>query len=231
MSIHFQRLEKAAREVASRRANASSDQIAARMRVKQWQARRLAREHAPLLESSRYQAAARFFLDDLYGAKDFTQRDAEIQKVLPTLKRFLPDAAIAAIADAVELDALSELLDADLTQRICALLAFPGDEITESIYARAYRNQSVAMGSPDLREHQIDLVNRIGKQLDVLVKQPLLGGLLKSMKMPAKAVGLSALYEFLLRGFVAFKSMQGAAEFLDRINALERSKHRELLQK
>ena len=107
------RLETSAAEVARLRREIASDAhtLASVRAVKQWQAQRLTRTHRRLLEDPRYAAAARFFLDDLYGAKDFTRRDAELARLVPTMVRLLPDAALETIADAIEMDALSERLD------------------------------------------------------------------------------------------------------------------------
>ena len=39
-----------------------------------------ARTHADLLASERYHDAARFFLEDLYGTKDFSACDARVRR-------------------------------------------------------------------------------------------------------------------------------------------------------
>ncbi len=183
--------------------------------LKHWQAARLARTHADLLAEPRYRDAARFFLDDLYGAKDFSQRDAELTRVIPTLTRLLPDAALSTLADAVELDALSERLDEALA---CALRPDSAAQITDQDYARAYRNSATR---PE-REHQLDLVLVVGRSLDRLVKHPLIGRLLAAMGGPARMAGLTAMHEFLVGGFEAFRRIGGASEFLRRIDARER---------
>jgi hypothetical protein len=106
-------LRAAAAEVSALRGMTDVDATvrARRDELRAWQARRLTRTHADLLASPRYATATRFFLYELYGAKDFSQRDAELTRVIPTLSRFLPEAALGTIADAVELDALTERLD------------------------------------------------------------------------------------------------------------------------
>ncbi|MCL4745729.1 MAG: hypothetical protein KJZ83_09955, partial [Burkholderiaceae bacterium] len=184
--------------------------------LKHWQARRLGRTHADLLDDPRYRAAARFFLDDLYGGKDFSQRDTELARVIPTLARMLPNAALGTIADAVELDALTERLDEALAGALGSRL---DRGIDEAQYAQAYRH---ACGRGD-REHQLDLVLSIGRSLDRLVRHPLLGGVLRAMAAPARIAGVTAMHEFLVRGFGAFRGIGGASEFLARIDLRERS--------
>ena len=56
-----------------------------RQRLREWQAARLAKTHADLLSSSRYARAASFFLSDLYGEKDFSERDAEVERIASSL--------------------------------------------------------------------------------------------------------------------------------------------------
>ena len=212
-----ERLTGAAREVATMRERINTDADLRRwsMAVKHWQAQRLAGTHYDLLHEPRFRDAARFFLDDLYGAKDFSQRDGELARVIPKLARTLPDAALATLADAVELDALSERLDEDIALRLRR--ADPG-AISESAYASAYR----AVASRSEREHQLDLVLAIGRSLDRLVRHPLIGTLLAAMGGPARLAGLAAMHEFLLAGFRAFKGIGGASEFLARIDERER---------
>ena len=214
---HSERLLRAAAEVASLRAGIAAD---ARLRqwssaLKHWQSARLAVTHADLLAEPRHREAARFFLDDLYGAKDFSQRDAELGHVIPVLVRTLPGSALATLADAVELDALSERLDEAMAS---LLRRDEASGIDEAAYARAYR-ESAPMAD---REHQLDLVLSIGRSLDRLVRMPLLGGLLRAMAGPARLAGVPTMHEFLVRGFGAFKGIGGASGFLARIDARER---------
>ena len=81
---------------------------AARLALQQFQSARMARSHADLLAAPESAAAARFFLDDLYGEQNVIQRDADLERVLPTMERLLPLPALMAVAEAIELDALSE---------------------------------------------------------------------------------------------------------------------------
>ncbi|MCA3181718.1 MAG: hypothetical protein O9345_00435 [Burkholderiaceae bacterium] len=216
-----QRLRAGAAEVAALRTLESVDAAtrARRDELRAFQARRLAFTHADLLESPRYRTATRFFLDELYGVKDFSQRDAELARVIPTLTRFLPEAALETIADAVELDALSERLDLATAKALVADPAIRGRPVDDDAYARAFR----AAGSRSDRERQVELVEHIGRALDRLVRHPLLGGLLGAMEGPARLAGLAAMHEFLASGFRAFKAMKGADVFLRTVIDRERT--------
>lgn len=188
----------------------------ARVRLREWQAARLARTHRDLLGEARTGAAAAFFLSDLYGPKDFSERDAQVERLLPTASALLPERALRTLALAVEMDALSERLDAGTA----AELALAGCEaIDEASYAAAYRRA----GQRAMRERQITLVGEIGEDLDRLTRMPLLAGILRAMRAPARLAGLESLQVFLERGFTAFRTMNGAGEFIGRIVARERT--------
>ena len=187
---------------------------AAHLALKEWQARRLASTYADLLDNPRYRQAALFFLNDLYGARDYSQRDADVARILPKLTALLPAAALSAIADAVELDALSEQLDQTLLNELGAEKI---GALTAQIYASGYR----ACDNRRSREHQIALTHAIGSALDGLTRISLLETTIKLMRKPAKLAGLAELQSFLERGFVTFKQMKGAAEFLAAIRTRE----------
>jgi hypothetical protein len=137
-------------------------------------------------------------------------------RLVPTMGRLLPERALATVADAVELDALSERFDESMAR----LLHCQSErDIGEADYARAFRRAS----SQAQREHQLDLVMRIGRSLEGLVRHPLLGGLLAAMQGPARLAGLQEMHHFLARGFGAFKGMPSSSAFLGRIDRRERA--------
>lgn len=192
------------------RLHASADLCARWLAVKHWQSERLARTYADLLESDRYRESCEFFLEELYGARDFEQRDEEVQKVVPKLARMLPGRAIETLLLAVELDELSEDFDAGLAR----LIQVP---ITAARYAEVYPK----VGTEAKRERQIELVEEIGRALDRLARIPMLAPMLGMMKGPAEAWGYGHLHHFLYRGFHAFAGMGGARDFLATIKRRE----------
>ena len=180
--------------------------------LKAWQAERLAATYADLTAKPRYAAATRFFLDDLYGPKDFTSRDDAMIRILPTMSRLLPESAVETAAQAIELEALTEQLD----QRVAKALPARG-AITEERYAEAYREGS----TPAERKRQLRLAVGVGERLDALVDRPFFLRTLSLMRTPARLAGLGELQSFLERGFLAFAQMRGAREFLDTLVARE----------
>lgn len=187
-----------------------------RLRLRAWQAARLARTHADLLASPRYGQAAQFFLSDLYGPKDFSSRDEEVERILPLLITMLPASALQTVALAVELDALTEELDSAMVAELCRAGLI--EQVDDKAYAAAYR----AVGARPERERQIVLIRQTGEALDELARKPLLSGLLRLMRRPAQLAGLADLHEFLDRGFRAFRGMGSAGEFLDSIEDKEK---------
>jgi hypothetical protein len=179
--------------------------------LKSWQAERLARTYADISAQPRYRAATAFFLDDLYGPKDFSGRDEAMLRILPVMSRVLPQTAVETAALAIELEAVSEALDHALAA------ALPAGPIDDRSYAKAYRESATR----EEREHQVDLFDAVGRRLDALVKKPFVSSTLKVMRRPAKVAGLGDLQDFLERGFEAFRGMKGADDFLALLRSRE----------
>ena len=205
MRHHLERLK--ALRGASERPTASA-RVA---ELKRWQTQRLKRTYADLQASPRYRAATKFFVEDLYGPKDFSARDAAMLRMVPVMARILPAKAVETAALSVEVEALSE----DLDHRLAAALG--ESPLDDESYARAYR----ASATPEERRHQIQLIVDVGHRLDALVGWPFVYRTLKLMRKPAQFAGLSDLQDFLERGFQAFDAMGGADEFLGTIQSRE----------
>ena len=196
-------------------ANADPRMSADRLRLRGWQADRLAATYRDLLDSERYRAAARFFLTDLYGPKDFSERDHEVERILPTLSATLPASGIRTIALAIEVDALSEELDAAMVAELRRARAMA--KISGKAYAEAYRR----CGHRAQRELQLKLIGEVGEALAALTRKPLVRAALRVMRMPAKLAGLIELHTFLEHGYNAFHRMGDPSEFLDTITTRE----------
>ena len=55
--------------------------------LQHWQCERLLVTHDDLAQQKRYQKAMAFFVDELYGPKDFSQRDADLVRVIPRARK------------------------------------------------------------------------------------------------------------------------------------------------
>lgn len=187
-----------------------------RERLRAWQAARLAETHADLLASPQFNKAATFFLSDLYGPKDFSERDTEMEKVLPIMTSMLPLSGLRTLLLAVEVDALSERFDAEMVAVLGKRL--DQDGLTLDEYGAAYRE----VGDRNGRELQLRLIGETGEALDALAHKTFARGALKLMHGPAQVAGLGELHVFLERGLNAFRSLRRADEFLEIILQRER---------
>jgi hypothetical protein len=195
------------------RERAASPPLAAQFdRLAAWQTRRLNATYADLAREPRYAPAIAFFQTDLYGARDYSQRDADLARVVPLMSRVLPEGVIATVAKAMELSVLSHQLDRKMVGRLD-----PAQPLSAELYCEAFR----ALENRAERERQIALIGEVGRALDRYVSKPLLFSTLVAMRKPARAAGLGALQAFLERGFVAFRGMRGAGEFLATVEARE----------
>lgn len=181
--------------------------------LKAFQQRRFAHTYADLLQSARYAAATRFFLDELYGPTDFTRRDAQFGRVAPTVARIFPDEIAETVTILAALHALSEILDSAMA------IGLAGPQIAPIDYVGAWRR----VGRPGDRERQIALTLRIAQQLDRVTRLPLLRNALRMMRTPARIAGLGELQRMLEGGFDTFRAMSGATEFIATIETRERA--------
>ncbi|WP_235835184.1 FFLEELY motif protein [Piscinibacter terrae] len=189
--------------------------------LKTYQQRRFAKTYADLLPTDRYGPASRFFIEELYGPRDFADRDAQFARVVPALVRLFPREIIATVSALAQLHALSEQLDTETATHLES-----ADALNAFTYTRAWQ----AAGRRDDREKQIELTLQVGRSLDRLTRNPLLRHSLRMMRGPAKGAGLSDLQRFLETGFDNFKTMHGANEFLGTIEARERRLARDLFE-
>jgi hypothetical protein len=199
---------------AERRARAGDAAWAARVEaVKRYQQRRFELTYADLLTHPRYAGASNFFLNELYGPSDFTQRDAQFARIVPALVRLFPSEVIGPVQALAALHALSEQVDSRMGRAV-------GDgPLDAARYTKAWQQCGDAPG----RERQIVLLEHVGHALDALTSNALLRHSLRMMRGPARAAGMSALHQFLESGFDTFRGMRGADEFLGLIGSRERS--------
>lgn len=197
------------------RSRATPGLATARESLREWQAARLARTHADLLQSPRFGAAAEFFLSDVYSPKDAGRRDEQIERVIPMMMKVIPAGGLEIVANALELDALTEDLDAGMLE----VLKSGSGKLSAARYGEAYRQ----VGRRADRERQIELIRDLGCSLERLAKAPFISSALKMMRRPAKIAGFGDLQNFLERGHSAFRKLGSAQEFLDIVTSREKA--------
>jgi hypothetical protein len=197
-----------------RQRRAAEPALAAKVEaIKRYQHARLQRDYIGWLADPRYRSAARFFLDHLYGPHDFSARDAQFARIIPALKRLLPQDLKGTVVALIELHALTESMDQAMAEQLASA------DLDEAAYRSAWRRVGLA---PE-REHQVALMLDIGRSLDRHTRRTVVGATLRLMRRPAHAAGLGELQEFLERGFDAFKAMNGAEVFLQTVAQNERA--------
>jgi hypothetical protein len=197
------------------RSRAKPKLATAREGLREWQAARLARTHADLLRSPHFGSAAEFFLSDVYSPKDAGRRDEQIERVVPMMTKVIPAGGLEIVADALELDALTEDLDAAMLD----VLKSGAARLGPASYGRAYRQ----VGRRADRERQIELIRDLGFALERLAKAPFIRSALAVMRRPAKIAGLGDLQSFLERGYTAFRKLGSAEEFLEIVTSREQA--------
>ena len=82
--------------------------------IKRFQAERFTRTYADVLYAGPYKGAARFFVDELYSGRDFTQRDAQFSRIAGALQTFFPKNVVATAVALAQLHALTEDIDHEM---------------------------------------------------------------------------------------------------------------------
>jgi hypothetical protein len=184
--------------------------------LRNWQSERLKRTHADLLTSARYGPACRFFVDEIYAARDFSQRDQDIEYLYSVMSSFVPDFLLGLVRKAIQINDLSVALDRSLLKALVEDLGMT-DTLTPELYAEGYR----ICDNYTERAQQIDLLVEIGRQVDLATRLPLIGTTLRLAGRPARLAGWGELHDFLEGGYQAFKHMRRAGNFLKIIRQRE----------
>jgi hypothetical protein len=184
--------------------------------VQSWQCKRLLVSHQHMYQQKRFKPAVEFFINELFGPNDFSQRDKDIARIIPKMSTFLPQKALQSLACALHLNTLSFELDFELAKRLV------DTTINRDTYAKAY----ISCNNFASRQQQIDYIRNLGNDLADVVKIKGISSLLFISRKPAKMAGVLALHEFLEKGFKSFKNMGNVEDFITPLV----NKEREIMQ-
>lgn len=186
--------------------------------VKRYQSQRFENSYRDLIAGGPYQAAAHFFLNELYGVVDYSKRDAQFARIAGAIESLLPRQAISTAVALARLHLLTEQLDFAMAG---AWQSAPSCEKMAATYVRTWK----AVGHREERERQLQLVLELGRDLSRLTRTPGIRLMLKVMRGPAHAAGLHELQAFLEIGFDTFAALArykgGTEAFLLLIEARE----------
>ena len=178
-------------------------------RFTRWQFDYMLPFFSDLLAPEGYAEAVDFIVSDLAGV-GVSERDRDIERATPIIVRSLPSQALELAASAVELNA--GVLEFNLA--ICRQLLVDGKlpvTISEAEYCMACRGASSYEECMDL----VHLAVALGDGLKTLVRVPLIGMLLRTMRAPAHVAGYGALQEFLETGYLRFRRISDIEQFLE----------------
>jgi hypothetical protein len=185
--------------------------------LRTWQSQRLAQTYADLLADPHAGPAGRFFLSDIYAPRDFSQRDHDIERIYAFLTRVLPAQTLHLLSNVIALNHLTKLLDDDLCRVLVDQLGVV-DTITPQQYAEGYR----ICDNYAERAQQIDLITTVLEEVGVGARLVVVGLAMKLARGPARRAGWVELYDFLARGYAAFKQLRDVPAFVGTIAQRER---------
>lgn len=189
--------------------------------LKRFQAKRFAGTYTDLLASGPYAPAARFFLEELYSDRDFAERDAQFARIANAVEKLFPRDVAETAAGLARLHALTESLDHAMAR------AHRLDDDADVVgYVQAWK----VVGRREDRQRQLETVIEIGAELSRLTRTPGLRLMLKMMRAPASAAGMSSLQGFLEAGFDTFGAVAKTRGGAERFLATIREREQELMQ-
>jgi len=184
--------------------------------LRTWQSERLRRTYADLLTDPQYGPASRFFLSDIYAPRDFSQRDHDFERLHIILSRYLPASMLSALKSSIDLNRTSHMLDALLLEVLITQLGVT-DHITPDQYAEAYRR----CDNYPTRVEQIGQMAATINEVALGARLLFTGPTLKALRLPAERLGWVEVYDFLERGYQAFRTMRKPKFFVDTIHDRE----------
>jgi len=177
-----------------------------RIALQVFQSHRLRRDYRDLSAIPMYEPVGEFFFTELYGPRDFSQRDNDARR----LQHFLH------IVPGVHLQDIEELLDlisttAELDDELTQLLIDRGVPPTfdESIYEQIYREAD----NYDERYRQLELIDISLENVFRLSRSHLLGIGLERSGMIARLAGFESGHTFLLNGYRALRNITSIDHF------------------
>jgi len=185
--------------------------------LRKWQTQRLQHTYEDMLNNPKYRPACEFFLSDIYSARDFSQRDFDAEQLHAIFARYLPEPTLYLLADAIQMNRLTDELDRELIKVIVDKWGI-NNQITPQIYTQAYR----ICDNFDRRTEQIDLLVKILYEVGKYARNPLVGVASRLARRPARRAGWEEVYDFFERGYAALRHMKDVSAFVNTIKEREK---------
>jgi hypothetical protein len=171
-----------------------------RIALQVFQSSRLRRDYGDLAAIPMYEPVGEFFFSELYGPRDFSERDDNARRLQHFL-HIVPGVHLRDIEEILDLIGLTAHLDDGLTLRLIEAGA-PVD-FGEATYERLYREA----GNYAERLRQIELIQSSLRNVFRLSRSQLLGIGLSRSALLARLAGFEAGHNFLLKGYRALRGV------------------------
>jgi hypothetical protein len=181
-----------------------------RIALQIFQSNRLRRDYADIAAIPQFDLVGEFFFNEMYGPRDFTDRDRSAQRLKQFL-HYLPGVRVRDLEDVLDLLELTNRLDHELADLMIAREI--GIDFTEEIYEQMYFEAD----NYGPRRDQIDLVCRCLYNVYRLSRNPLIGRALHSTRFLARIAGIEPAYDFLIAGYDALQKVTDVKVFADAI--------------
>ena len=192
-----------------------------RIALQVFQSHRLRRDYRDLSAIPMYEPVGEFFFPELYGPRDFSQRDNDARRLQHFL-HIVPGVHLRDIEELLELISITAELDDGLTD----LLIDRGVPLTfdEQIYEQLYRESD----NYEDRYRQLELISNSLDNVFRLSRSHLLGIALERSTVIARLAGFESGHTFLLKGYRALRNVTEIDHFattiynreLDRLNRI-----------
>jgi len=186
------------------------------IRLREIQTARLRNTYADLFSDPQYFLAGEFFLKDIYGVQDFSQRNYDAERLYAIMSRFLPEIALQLLSDTIRLNRMTDQLD-HLLSRILADMVDQKGEITQQDYIKGFR----LCDNYAARKLQIDLATRVLKEAVQGARRRFFSAGLRMVRIPATRAGWKDTCDFLECGAQACKPMRNVNYFIQTIQQRE----------
>lgn len=185
-----------------------------RLALQIFQSNRLRRDYNDLAQIPQYEPVGEFFFTEMYGPRDFSDRDAGARRIQHFL-HMLPGVKLRDVEQVLDLLDLTNRLDDHLAKLM--LHEQTGLDFDEPTYEHCYRQAD----NYDARRHQLDLVKASTYTVFRLSRSQLLGVGLHRSHLLARLAGIEAAHSFLVKGYDALRGVDDISLFADTIHVRE----------
>ncbi|MBX0329552.1 hypothetical protein K2Z83_17925 [Oscillochloris sp. ZM17-4] len=177
-----------------------------RIALQVFQSNRLRRDYNDLASIPMYEPVGEFFFEELYGPRDFSERDDNARRLQHFL-HIVPGVRLRDVEELLDLISITAHLDDGLTLK----LIDAGAPITfdEPLYERLYREAD----NYDERMRQLELIRSCLLNVFQLSRSGLLGIGLERSGLIARLAGFEAGHTFLLAGYRALRNVNEIDHF------------------